>query len=185
MNSTAARALLLALVFSLNEAMSGRSRICRLKGVRGTGPTALLGGLFILSAALDVEALGDQSFYDYARVTQVMPIQETVRVPVESEQCDRYTPPQNGEELAALAGDVRSAHPHLSLTDVLRADLNRWQRTRSAYMPQCRLVKVFENEIRTVAYRVHYRYGDDTFIKRMDYDPGEWLRVRVRLQASD
>lgn len=164
--------------------MSGRCRIYRLKGVRSTGITTLLGGLCMLWASLDVEALDDQSFYDYARVTRVIPIQEMVRVPVQSEQCEKYTAPQNAEELVALAGDVRSAHPHLSLADVLRADLSRWQRTQSEYTPQCRLVRTFENERRTVAYRVHYRYGDDTFIKRMDYDPGAWLRVRVQLQAS-
>ena len=183
MNSTAARAPLPALVFPLSEAVSSRFCIYRLKGVGGTGITALLGGLCMLWASLDVEALDDQSFYDYARVTQVIPIQETVRVPVESEQCDEYSAPEYSEELAALAGDVRSADPHLSLVDVLRADLGRWQRTHSAYIPRCRLVTFFENERRTVGYRVHYRYGDDNFIKRMDYDPGAWLRVRIQLQA--
>jgi len=40
-------------------------------------------------------------------------------------------------------------------------------------------------ENRVVAYDVQYRYRGDVFMSRLDYDPGDRLRVRVNIQPAE
>lgn len=49
----------------------------------------------------------------------------------------------------------------------------------------CRLVEDVSEEQRLVAYDVQYRYRGDVFMSRLDYDPGDRLRVRVRIEPAE
>ena len=40
-------------------------------------------------------------------------------------------------------------------------------------------------ENRVVAYDVQYRYRGDVFMSRLDYDPGDRLRVRINIQPAE
>jgi len=40
-------------------------------------------------------------------------------------------------------------------------------------------------ENRVVAYDVQYRYRGDVFMSRLDYDPGDRLRVRIDIQPAE
>jgi len=42
-----------------------------------------------------------------------------------------------------------------------------------------------EAEDRVVAYDVQYRYRGDVFMSRLDYDPGDRLRVRINIQPAE
>lgn len=49
----------------------------------------------------------------------------------------------------------------------------------------CRVVQVQREERRVVGYDVEYRYRGEVFMSRLDYDPGERMRVRVAIAPAD
>ncbi len=49
----------------------------------------------------------------------------------------------------------------------------------------CRVVEVQREERRVVGYDVEYRYRGEVFMSRLDYDPGERMRVRVSIAPAD
>jgi uncharacterized protein YcfJ len=49
----------------------------------------------------------------------------------------------------------------------------------------CHLVQDVAEERRVVAYDVQYRYRGDVFMSRLDYDPGDRLRVRVSIEPAE
>lgn len=50
---------------------------------------------------------------------------------------------------------------------------------------RCHIVNDVSQERRIVAYDVQYRYRGDVFMSRLDYDPGERLRVRVSVEPVE
>ena len=50
---------------------------------------------------------------------------------------------------------------------------------------RCRLVHDVREERRVVAYDVQYRYRGDVYMSRLDYDPGDRLRVRVSITPAE
>src|SRR5699024_1084766 len=50
---------------------------------------------------------------------------------------------------------------------------------------RCQPVRNVSTERRIVGYDVEYRYRGQTYMSRMDYDPGERLRVRVSVTPAD
>lgn len=49
----------------------------------------------------------------------------------------------------------------------------------------CRMVNTTENQQQIVGYDVEYRYRGEIWESRMNYDPGERLRVRVSVTPAD
>ena len=49
----------------------------------------------------------------------------------------------------------------------------------------CRVVQDFSEERRLIGYDVQYRYRGDVFMSRLDYDPGDRLRVRVSIVPDE
>ena len=52
-------------------------------------------------------------------------------------------------------------------------------------MRDCRLVNVVREERRINGYDVEYRYKGLSYMSRMDYDPGNKLRIRVTVAPAD
>ncbi len=50
---------------------------------------------------------------------------------------------------------------------------------------RCHVVNDAPPERRVVAYDVQYRYRGDVFMSRLDYDPGDRLRVRVSVEPVE
>ena len=50
---------------------------------------------------------------------------------------------------------------------------------------RCRTVQVDREERRVAGYDVEYRFKGDVFLSRLDYDPGNRLRVRVSVTPAD
>ncbi|MEO6689672.1 MAG: glycine zipper 2TM domain-containing protein [Dokdonella sp.] len=49
----------------------------------------------------------------------------------------------------------------------------------------CRVVQEAAQERRVVAYDVQYRYRGDVYMSRLNYDPGDKLRVRVSIEPVE
>jgi uncharacterized protein YcfJ len=49
----------------------------------------------------------------------------------------------------------------------------------------CRVVDDVSEERRVVAYDVQYRYRGDIYMSRLNYDPGDRLRVRVSIEPAE
>ena len=61
----------------------------------------------------------------------------------------------------------------------------RNDRYYSSTETRCRTVHTSSQERRIAGYDVQYRYRGDVFMSRLDYDPGERIRVRVSVSPAD
>ena len=61
----------------------------------------------------------------------------------------------------------------------------RNDRYYSSSETRCRTVHGSSEERRIAGYDVQYRYRGDVFMSRLDYDPGEPLRIRVSVDPAD
>jgi uncharacterized protein YcfJ len=50
---------------------------------------------------------------------------------------------------------------------------------------QCRQVSAISEQRRIIGYDVEYRYRGEVYTSRLNYDPGERLRVRVQVDPAD
>jgi uncharacterized protein YcfJ len=50
---------------------------------------------------------------------------------------------------------------------------------------RCRIVEDAREEQRIAAYNVEYRYRGEVYMSRLDYDPGDRLRVRVSVTPAE
>ena len=142
-----------------------------------------IGLLISLAFALGVnesEAGHQHVFYTYAPVLRVTPIMHTVQVPVRHEACGHANEDHAVLQSEYFAGDVRTLDPHLSIGDTIRKDT----RLRRQQIHRCPIVEPNERQKRIVGYEVQYRYGHDIFVRRMPYDPGQRVRVRVEVSPS-
>ncbi len=149
--------------------------------------------------------------YDYAKVLGVEPIYETVSFAVPHEQCydervavhhgrghHSVTAPIFGAIIGGVIGNAVGHHKRNKqvgtvvgalLGGSIGADIARQHRYRhgsvSYHTEQvCTVVNTYEQEERLVGYRVRYRYAGETYRTRMDRDPGDRLRVRVRVTPA-
>lgn len=58
-------------------------------------------------------------------------------------------------------------------------------RTYESTERRCRSVDQAREERRAVGYDVEYRYRGEVYMSRLDYDPGDRLRVRVSVAPAD
>lgn len=50
---------------------------------------------------------------------------------------------------------------------------------------RCRIIEDYREERRLVGYDVEYRYRGEVYMSRLDFDPGDKLRVRVSVSPAD
>ena len=50
---------------------------------------------------------------------------------------------------------------------------------------RCREVSRVSEQRRIISYDVEYRYRGEVYVSRLNYDPGERLRVRVSVEPAD
>lgn len=141
--------------------------------------TSIWPKVFVLAlcAVGGTTSAGEQSYIDYARVLHVDPISEVVTIPVNRDRCDYPQGALRADE--ALAGDVRTAQPDISIGAAIAEEVRH--RERNGDVRHCRLVTTYEERDQIVAYRVRYAYGGDIHVRRMREHPGKRVQVRVRL----
>ena len=132
---------------------------------------ALLAGvLWLAEAAADASEI----YYDYAPVVETRAIIDTRPVAVKQR---RYQPQPGPSSEAGEPGDVRALQPGASISEIILAE----QRLRKSAQPRCQEFTSYRNQEAVVGYWVTYRYAGDLIVKRMEYDPGERIKVRVEL----
>jgi uncharacterized protein YcfJ len=135
--------------------------------------------------------------YSWANVLHVAPVYAEVRVPQRVERCDEYeragTPRSsvgstmigaliggvignqigsgNGRRVATAAGAVAGG--------AIGHHAGRREGEPAGSESRCHTVEEFVLEQQVVAYEVEYRYRDDVFISRLDYHPGDRVKIRV------
>ena len=62
---------------------------------------------------------------------------------------------------------------------------NNPQGTERSVRSECRVVDQYVERKEVVGYDVQYRFRGEVYSSRMDYDPGEKLRVRVAVSPAD
>jgi uncharacterized protein YcfJ len=148
--------------------------------------------------------------YGYADVLRVDPVYETVRYSEPREECydERVTTrergggdPTGGTVLGAIIGgvvgnQVGSGNGRKAATVAgaiaggaigRNADRNNGgpDRIYEGTERRCRVVDVEREDRRVAGYDVEYRFKGDVFMSRLDYDPGNKLRVRVAVSPAD
>ena len=135
--------------------------------------------LLVLSAATSVAG---ETYVDYAPVVRVEEVYEAYNEPVKREECTFERTSQQRQEDRRLAGDVRQRTAGLTLVQAIRFDADHIRNQRPTQ--RCRTVTKYESHERVAAYKVTYRYNGATYTKRMNYHPGDEVKVRVKIDPA-
>lgn len=148
--------------------------------------------------------------YDHAKVVGVDPIYETVRIAVPREECfdervayggrrhQSSTAPIFGAIIGGAIGNAVGHHKRNKQVgtvvgallggsigaDIAYQNRHRHEPVRYRTEQVCQMVDEMHEEQRLAGYRVRYRYAGETYSTRMDRDPGDRLRVRVRVTPA-
>ncbi|KGI78010.1 glycine zipper 2TM domain-containing protein [Oleiagrimonas soli] len=58
-------------------------------------------------------------------------------------------------------------------------------RTYEGTETRCQNINSVSEERRVIGYNVEYRYRGDVYVSRLDYDPGDRLRIRISVSPVD
>lgn len=145
--------------------------------------------------------------YAYAQVLRVDPVYERVIFSRPEERCDDAVAYERVEGGNSTAGTVIGAVIGAAVGNQVgkgsgrRAATvagavaggavgrgvaqNQGGTTGEVVRPGCRVVEVEREERRLAGYDVEYRYKGDVYMSRLDYDPGDRLRIRVAVAPAD
>jgi uncharacterized protein YcfJ len=145
-------------------------------------------------------------YYDQAKVVEVVPIREVVRLSTPHQECwteevehvrhydddgvatvagsilggvvGHQFGGGSGRQVATVAGSVLGA--------VIGHDVGRgYDRTYTTMERRCQTVNDYHERERIVGYRVTYDYDGRTYTTDMDRHPGRYVRVRVSVAAVE
>ena len=85
----------------------------------------------------------------------------------------------NGRKAATVAGAIAGGAIGREV-DASNNPERRYTETRT----ECRVVDDVRDERHISGYDVEYRYRGDVYMSRLDYDPGERLRIRVSVMPA-
>ena len=141
--------------------------------------------LGVVTISAQVLAGEVEAFIDYARVTEVTPILQPAEPPRRDDRCrdhgvggawEPVYPPEREADLRSerdgriadtIGNDIRSQQQR-------HRRIARWQR--------CNRLTEQPKQGRIVGYDVRYRYGRETFLRRMRHQPQGRVPVRIELQ---
>ena len=152
-------------------------------------------------------SLADSGFFVKARVVDVSPIYETLRVSYPEERCwnervrhtqqsyrRSYTPAIAGAIIGGVAGNQFSRGRKRDVLTVAGAllgasvgrDFTR-PSGRTSYLTterRCEVVDRVEEQEQLVGYDVSYRYNGRIFSTQTDAHPGKFIRVKVQVEPT-
>lgn len=157
---------------------------------------------------------GNGAQFDWARVVSVDPIVERYSEPVPSQQCWNepveyyepryaYAPRQDragpaflgaliggalGNQVGGGSGRTAATVAGAVIGGAVGRNVDRNNgpgRTYETTQRRCQVVDEYQEERRVVGYDVQYRYRGEVYMSRLDYDPGDRLRVRVSVAPAD
>ena len=185
-----------------------------MKTTLSLGLVAMMAAASVVSAQVPPPPSGfvahESVSYGYADVLRVDPVFETVRYREPREECYDETvthrergggDPTGGTVLGAIIGgvignQVGSGNGRKAATaagavigGAIGRDVDRNNggpdRVYQGTERRCQVVDVEREDRRIAGYDVEYRYKGDVFVSRLDYDPGNKLRVRVSVAPAD
>lgn len=156
--------------------------------------------------AQDVRYRGadDNAHYGWADVLRVDPVQGVTRTEVPRQEC--YEQPvvrhdrgnsAAGTVLGAVIGGVLGntvgkgdGRKAATVAGAVAGGAvgNRASNRGGSYettQTECRQVNSITEQRRVIGYDVEYRYRGEVYTRRLNYDPGERLRVRVQVDPAD
>ncbi len=166
----------------------------------------LLSPFVAIAALLAVAPVsGADTRFGYADVLRVDPLYETIRYTEPREDCyDQEVVRRHGGDGTAGAvlgaiigaavgnqigkGDGRRAATAAGAIVGGAVGSNSQRNNSREYASterRCRILEVEREERRVSGYDVEYRYRGENYVTRMDYDPGDKLRVRVTVAPAD
>jgi uncharacterized protein YcfJ len=145
--------------------------------------------------------------YAYADVLRVDPVYAVSRVRAPREECyatevrgsTRYDNTAAGTIVGAIIGgalgnQVGSGSGRKAATvagavagGAIGREVDAASNPERVYTEQrteCRLVEDYREERHLTGYDVEYRYRGDVYMSRLNYDPGERLRIRVSVEPA-
>jgi len=155
--------------------------------------------------ALRREARGHFSEANYGRVIDVEPVYRYYKEPVNAHSCIQYDrgradyTSHTGTVLGAVIGGalghrIGDAHGDPTAAavagGVLGASLGRDIQHRANYQRAlrvegpCRIRQHEQTRRQLVEYKVTYRYNGEVRHARMNYDPGEWVKLDVDITPA-
>lgn len=150
-----------------------------------------------------------RSYQGVAKVLSVKPLYETVRISIPHRECWRerihrrhhhgprhtsYTAPIAGAILGGVVGNQfgkGSGKDALTVGGALLGasignDVNQShcypRHSGPRYQRRCKTVHSYETREELVGYRVKYLYDGEIHHTRMDHDPGDTIRVKVKVR---
>ena len=177
-------------------------------------PSAMLAMALVSSEAMagsTGDAASSATYLDYADVVGVMPIVTIVQVQTPSRECweepvtrrrarhadyRSYTPVIVGGIIGGVVGNQFGSGSGKKLMTAAGAvlggsigrDVSRHHRRHYPHPTtetHCRVRYDTHEEERVDGYRVEYSYRGRTYVRRMGHNPGDRLRVRVRVDPAD
>ena len=145
----------------------------------------------------------DNAHYGWADVLRADPIQGVTRTEVPRQEC--YDQPvvrheggnsAVGTVLGAVIGGVlgntvgkgdgrRAATVVGAVAGGAVGNSTSRGRDYEDTQTQCREVSSVSEQRRIIGYNVEYRYRGEVYMSRLNYDPGERLHVRIRVDPAD
>lgn len=143
--------------------------------------------------------------FGYADVLRADPVFEYIRTPRPREECydERVVRREGGDGTAGAVlgaivggalgnqvgkGDGRDAATVAGavIGGAIGHNAARGNgRTYEDVQRRCRIVDGYVEERQVIGYDVEYRYRGEVYMSRLDYNPGEKLRVRVSVTPAD
>jgi len=164
--------------------------------------SAIAIALAVSGTALAGHKHGKRSYEDTADVISVTPIYRTVHITTPHRECwrerrarrhhhrshDTYTAPITGAILGGVIGnqfgkgsgkDAMTVGGALLGAAIGHDVKHAHHRPGPRFERHCEFVDTHDTREELDFYRVKYRYQGETYRTRMDYDPGDTIRVRV------
>lgn len=147
--------------------------------IRITGSAAWL----CMALLSSMGASAGEIFFDEATVVDSQPVYETRHVPEQVQQCGYEEGWSDADVNPALLGDARSTMANDDIVDALRSEPGLRGSRQSTY--RCRMVTRSTERQELSGYRVQFRYEGRIYERHMAEQPGERIRVRVRVSAGE
>lgn len=160
----------------------------------------LLSLALVLPGLVGAEPIEENVTYGYAQVLRVTPVYASYRVRVPEQRCESVSGRDGGDPTGgtvvgavvggALGNQVGKGDGRKAATvagAVIGGTIGRRidRNNGSAGGTRCRTVEVERDERRVAGYDVEYQFRGETYMSRLDRDPGSRLRIRISVTPDD
>lgn len=167
--------------------------------------TVILVSMFGTTTGASPSGASRSDYYDYAKVLSSEPIYTIERRPVEDRECwnetiryESHSSSATGVIAGGIIGGIignqfGKGHGKQAATVAgtllggsIGHDISHSSpRHREAVEERCRVSRRYVEEEQISGYRVIYRYDGRIYTRTLAHDPGQHIRVRVKVEPAD